>query len=111
MDEKFQITDNEREKVLKNYFRFGVDGPLDTFPSKEKRKYIVAEKIAKRFEMGKIYMEKEVNELLKQIYPDFATIRRFLIDYGFMNRSDDGVEYWVEGEQYANHYESEKGTI
>ncbi|MCM3742622.1 DUF2087 domain-containing protein [Sporosarcina luteola] len=95
MEERFQVTEIEREKVLKNYFGKGLDGPLATFPSKDKRKYIIAQEIIKRFEVGKVYLEKEINEILKEIHPDFATIRRFLIDYSFMNRSDDGKEYWI----------------
>ncbi|WP_339249315.1 DUF2087 domain-containing protein [Sporosarcina sp. FSL W8-0480] len=96
MEERFQVTEIEREKVIKNYFRKGLDGPLDTFPSKEKRKYIIAQEIIKRFEVGEVYLEKEINEILKEVYPDFATIRRLIIDYRFMNRSDDGKEYWIE---------------
>ena len=96
MEERFQVTEVEREKVLKSYFRQGLEGPLDTFPSKDKRKYIIAQEIIQRFEVGKVYLEKEINAILKEIYPDFATIRRFFIDYGFMNRSDDGKEYWIE---------------
>ncbi|WP_203247132.1 DUF2087 domain-containing protein [Sporosarcina beigongshangi] len=96
MDERFLITDEEREKVLGNYFKQGTNGPLDVFPSKEKRKYIIAQEIIKRFDVGKVYLEKEVNELLITIHDDFATIRRFLIDYRFMNRSDDGREYWID---------------
>ncbi|MCM3710161.1 DUF2087 domain-containing protein [Sporosarcina luteola] len=95
MEERFQVTEIEREKVLRNYFRKGLDGPLDTFPSKNKRKYIIAQEIINRFEVGIVYLEKEINAILKEIHPDFATIRRFFIDYGFMNRSDDGKEYWI----------------
>ena len=95
MAERFVITDKEREKVLGNYFKQGVNGPLDVFPSKEKRKYIIAQEVIKRFDIGKVYLEKEVNELLKTVHEDFATIRRFLVDYRFMNRSDDGKEYWI----------------
>ncbi|MFJ7934622.1 DUF2087 domain-containing protein [Sporosarcina sp. NPDC096371] len=95
MEERFVITDKEREKVLGNYFKQGVNGTLEVFPSKEKRKYIVAQEIIKRFDTGKVYLEKEINELLKTVHGDFATIRRFLIDYRFMNRSDDGREYWI----------------
>jgi len=96
MGERFFITDIEREKVLKNYFKQGLQGPLDVFPSKEKRKYIIAQEIIKQFEVDKIYIEKEINDLLAKIYPDFATLRRFLIDYRFMTRSDDGKQYWIE---------------
>ena len=96
MAERFLITDKEREKVLANYFMQGVRGSLDVFPSNEKRKYIIAQEVIKRFEVGKVYLEKEINELLKTVHEDFATIRRFLIDYRFMNRSDDGREYWID---------------
>ena len=89
----FIISDKEREQTLKNLFREGPDGPLDVFPSKEKRKFIVAEHLANRFEIGKAYSEREVNEILKRAYPDFATIRRFFIDYGLMERSYDGRTY------------------
>ena len=96
MEERFLITSKEREKVLGNYFKQGVNGPLDVFPSKEKRKYIIAQEVIKRFDVGKVYLEKEINELLQTVHEDFATIRRFLIDYRFMNRSDDGKEYWID---------------
>lgn len=96
MEERFFITSKEREKVLGNYFKQGVNGPLDVFPSKEKRKYIIAQEVIKRFDVGKVYLEKEINELLQAVHEDFATIRRFLIDYRFMNRSDDGKEYWID---------------
>ena len=94
----FDITESEREKVLKNYFKHGLDGPLDIFPSKEKRKYIIAQEIIKRFEVRKEYKESDVNMILKEIYLDFATIRRYFIDYRFMKRSDDGKVYWIENE-------------
>jgi len=96
LNERFTITDVEREKVLGNYFKQGLQGPLDVFPSKEKRKYIIAQEIIKQFEVDKIYIEKEINDIIAKIYPDFATVRRFLIDYRFMTRSDDGKQYWIE---------------
>ncbi|MFR2551837.1 MAG: DUF2087 domain-containing protein [Clostridioides difficile] len=40
-----------------------------------------------QFERGKKYSEKEVNQILESIYDDFATIRRYLIEYGFMSRN------------------------
>lgn len=90
---KFDITDNEREKVIKSYLS---EGKLNTFPSKEKRKYIILEYIIDSFNSDKVYTEKEVNELLKDFYFDFATIRRYLIDYKFLDRSKDGMEYRVK---------------
>lgn len=94
VDERYATTEEEKEKILSTYFKEGVEGKLDIFPSKEKRKLIVLQNITKRFEAERKYSEKEVNEILKAIYSDFATIRRYLIEYGFMDRSKDGSEYW-----------------
>lgn len=52
--------------------------------------------ILTRFTPNRQYTEIEVNTLLKSIYTDFATIRRYLIEYGFMERSKDCTEYWVK---------------
>jgi len=37
-----------------------------------------------------------VNEIIKNRYPDFVTIRRYLIEYGFMERKPNGSEYWLK---------------
>lgn len=96
VDERYAITTKEREKVLNTYFKKGVEGPLTQFPSKEKRKIIVLQQITRRFEPGKKYREMEVNEVLKPIIDDFVTVRRYLIEYGFLDRSKDCSEYWVK---------------
>ncbi|WP_413382043.1 DUF2087 domain-containing protein [Alkalihalobacillus sp. 1P02AB] len=96
VDERYITTEQEKEKILSTYFKEGVAGPLAVFPSKEKRKIIVLQQITNRFERKKVYTEKEVSEILKRIYPDFATIRRYLIEYGFMERNKDGLEYWLK---------------
>lgn len=96
VDERYAITEEEKQKVLSTYFKQGTDGRLDTFPSKEKRKLIVLQNIVNRFDFNKKYSEKEINETLKTIYSDFATIRRYLIEYGFMERSKDCTEYWIK---------------
>ncbi len=96
VDERYAITTKEREKVLNTYFNKGVDGPLTQFPSKEKRKIIVLQQIIRRFEPERKYNEMEVNEVLKPIIDDFVTVRRYLIEYGFLDRSKDCSEYWVK---------------
>lgn len=95
VDERYAITMDEKEKIISTYFKQGPNGPLDSFPSKEKRKLIVLQHMIKRFDPSKKYSEKEVNEILKTIYHDFATIRRYFIEYGFMDRNKDCSEYWV----------------
>ena len=71
-------------------------GLLKSYPSREKKKIIVLEEIMKRFEGSVIYSEKEINDILKTVYDDFATIRRALIEYGFLSRSNDCRSYWVK---------------
>lgn len=95
IDTRFAITEQENEQVLKAYFKEGPDGPLSSFPIKQKRKVIILRHIAKLFSPGKQYTEKEVNEILKRVYPDHVTIRRYLIEYGFLDRKADGSAYWI----------------
>ncbi|MCA9956597.1 MAG: DUF2087 domain-containing protein, partial [Anaerolineales bacterium] len=39
------------------------------------------------FEYGVDYPEKEVNARVEQVHPDFAELRRLMVDFGFMTRS------------------------
>jgi hypothetical protein len=88
-----EITTEERNKILTNYIKAG---KLDTFPSKVKRKIIILEYVIQQFDEDKIFTEKEINEELKDFYEDFVTIRRALVDFGFMERSSDGSQYRVK---------------
>jgi hypothetical protein len=96
VDERYAITEQEYEEILKAYFKEGPEGPLSDFPKKEKRKIVILKHIMKRFDSNKKYTEKEVNEILKQTYSDYVTLRRYLIEYGFMDRHKDGSLYWVK---------------
>ena len=51
--------------------------------------------LAGRFEPGRRYAEREVNELLADDAPDVATLRRLLVDEGFLER--DHGWYWRAG--------------
>lgn len=88
----------EHEKVIGKYFTDGAESPLKSFPTKEKHKRIVLGEIVKYFETKRNYSEKEVNAILEEVFEDYAVIRRNLIDYGFMNRVEDGSRYWLNDE-------------
>ena len=94
-----QLTENdpnkEVQKILATYFPQGTDGPLSTFPAREKRRLIVLKQIATRFSPVRVYSEKEVNSILSAIYEDHVLLRRLLIDYGLLSRRYDGSEYRV----------------
>ncbi|MDD1502810.1 DUF2087 domain-containing protein [Lysinibacillus sp. CNPSo 3705] len=96
VDERYAITVDEKEKVLATYFKNGLDGSIESFPSKEKRKIILLQYIVTKFEVGRKYNEKEINSILKPIYSDYVSIRGYLIEYGFLDRSDDCTTYWVK---------------
>lgn len=88
---------DERSRVLASFVR---DGRLIRFPAGETRKEVILGYVAERFESGRTYTEREVNALLKAFADDYATIRRALVDRGYLNRKD-GV-YWVgEGKRRA----------
>jgi len=96
VDERYAITQTEKDEVLKRYF--GKDNQLliKSFPSKEKKKIIILQKIMENFKIGKHYTEKDVNQILKRYYDDFVTVRRYMIEYGFLDRDKHGAEYWVK---------------
>jgi hypothetical protein len=96
LDDRYNVTIEEREKILKKYFPDGTDDLLKTFDLKEKQRFVVLEEIAKRFKTGSIYNEKEINEIIKTAYHDYITVRRFLIEYGFLDRKPNGSQYWLK---------------
>ncbi|WP_432662327.1 DUF2087 domain-containing protein [Wukongibacter baidiensis] len=93
VDERYAITESEKEKVIKTYVK---DGVLTTIPRKEKRKIIVLRYIAEKFKNNVKYNEKQVNNILSKIHDDYVTLRRYLIEYGFLDRSNDCSSYWVK---------------
>ncbi|PKL49067.1 MAG: transcriptional regulator [Candidatus Riflebacteria bacterium HGW-Riflebacteria-2] len=95
VDDRYKITPEENGKILKKYFPDGLDGRLATFYIKEKSKLAVLRHIAARFESGRKYTEKEVDAILKQVFDDHTTLRRYLIEYGFMGRTTDCRSYWL----------------
>lgn len=96
VDERFAITEQENAEILGSYFKQGPDGPLSEFPKKQKRKAAILRHLIQRFETGRKYSEKEINAVLEKAYPDYVTLRRYLIDYGLLDREDDGSSYWVK---------------
>lgn len=95
VDERYMTTDDESKKIIENFFISTDPLILKTFSSKEKKKIVILRTIAEQFEKDRKYSEKEVNDILKSIYGDFATIRRYLIEYGFLDRTRNGSEYWL----------------
>jgi len=105
VDDRYKVTQEDSDKLLKRLFPEGTEGPLTTFTLKEKHKLVVLREITKRFERERTYNEKEINEIIKFAYHDFATLRRYLIEYGFLDRTPDGSQYWLRQDDITNKEE------
>lgn len=77
-------------EVLSHFFRYG---RLTQIPTQRKKREIVLREIAKQFEQGKTYDEKEVNEIIHRYHEDHCTIRREMIACGILSREKE--TYWL----------------
>jgi hypothetical protein len=80
----------EDQRVLRNYIRG--ERLADVLPDGPQRMQAIARWLVTRFEIGKRYPERELNEIIKRHHPDFATLRRELVDFGLMARERE--IYW-----------------
>lgn len=87
--------DAEAKKVLYTYTS---NGHLQQIPSKEKKLLVILRWLATLFDPGRRYSEKEVNQVLSGVHPDYASLRRYLISYGYMQRQRGGGDYWLAPE-------------
>lgn len=101
LDDRYNVTEAERRKIIATYF--DENGALKECPAREKKKIVVLAVIAQNFLSDRSYSEKEVNRILGRIYADHAYIRRLLIEYGFLERTRSGSEYWRCGTQSARN--------
>lgn len=83
---------DEDKRVLVDYT---VNGRLRELPLKEKKWLVVMRWLAGKFEPGVRYTEKQVNAILTEVHDDYATLRRNLVEYGFMRRERGGGSYWL----------------
>ena len=93
LDERYEITLDDKEKVIKAYFT--EDGKLTELPKKEKKRIIILQEICKQFNPSQNYSEKSVNSIINTIFDDYVTVRRYLIEYNLMKRTEDGSVYWI----------------
>lgn len=85
--------DDTATRVLQNFL--GADGRLHTIPTKQAKLLVVLDHLAQSFEPGRTYPEAEVNEVLYRFHPDYAALRRYLVENQFLTRQDN--VYWRSG--------------
>jgi DNA-binding transcriptional ArsR family regulator len=69
--------------------RFVHNGRLLSMPAARSKRLVVLDHLAGLFEPGRRYPEAEVNRLLERYHPDYAMLRRYLVDDGFLARADE----------------------
>jgi predicted transcriptional regulator len=80
------------QKVLRDYTQ---GRQLVRLPSKRGKTQVILRWLATLFEPERLYNEAEVNEIIKAVYvEDFVSLRRDLIDMGYLRREMGGGKYW-----------------
>jgi len=83
---------NDQKKIVVQYTRD--DGSLKMIPTKSKKIIAILEYVIVSFEKNRDYNEKQVNDILEKFHPDTSALRRYMIDYGYLGRENDGSRYW-----------------
>jgi DNA-binding HxlR family transcriptional regulator len=87
--------DEEDKKVLRTYTK---DGQITDLPTKDKKCVVIMRWLATKFQPDLRYTEKQVNAILTEFFADYASLRRMLVDFGFMRRERGGGDYWLAPE-------------
>jgi hypothetical protein len=79
-------------KVLRSFVR---DGRLTRIPTARAKRLVILDRLAQEFEPGRRYPERTVNLMLGRWHADTASLRRYLVDEGFLTR--EAGDYWRTG--------------
>jgi hypothetical protein len=91
------------EEFVGRVVRLGADRGPRGFPRGARDREILMKSVTLDLDEKAIYSEREVNEHLKcwkrdvapALETDHVTLRRWLVDYGYLERKRDGSEYRV----------------
>lgn len=75
--------------------RFFKNNKLERIPKKEKDKIELFNLIIDKFDKDIEYTETEINDVLKELYLDYAILRRYMVDYKYLSRDRYGKRYFV----------------
>lgn len=78
-------SDAAADKAVRTFF----DGDrLRAVPTRRRARAAVLMHLLARFERGRDYPEREVNDILRTAHEDFPTLRRELVDYRWLRRAN-----------------------
>lgn len=83
-------SETEEERIQRNFFE---GGRLKQIPAKRSVRDVVLKILVRSFEVGRVYKESEVNDVLTGFHSDFCTLRRELIMAKLLVREKG--KYWV----------------
>ena len=86
---------NDEIEVLSRFF---VGSRLKEIPANRSKRLVILERLAQEFEPGLRYDERTVNSILQVFHPDYAALRRYMVDEALLTRAD-GI-YWRSGGRY-----------
>jgi hypothetical protein len=91
----FGMTEDE-QAILRRFF---AGRTLTEIPSNRAKRRVLLQRLALEFDVGRRYTEREVNQILHGFHPDWSTLRRYLVDEGFLDRAhvDGDDQYWRSG--------------
>jgi hypothetical protein len=84
----------ERDPAAHLRFAFVRGGRLTSLPRRTSLLAAACEFLADRFERDRLYDERDANRILADDAPDPATLRRLLVDHGWLGRTNG--TYWRE---------------
>src|SRR5256885_7096603 len=85
--------DQDGDRVLENFVDLA--GRLISIPVQHKKRLAVLKWLVEDFQPGRLSPESEVNRVISRRHPDFAALRRHLVDEELMQRRRGG--YWRTG--------------
>jgi hypothetical protein len=84
--------DRQKDAVLRTFI---VDGRLVQVPAARSKRRVILEHLSACFEPGVKYPEKAVDAILRAWHPDYASLRRYLVDEELLTR--ENAVYWRAG--------------
>ncbi len=97
-----------KQKVIDTFFE---NGKLKSIPVQHKKRWIILEKFIERFQNNRIYKEQEVNNLINELFDDYVTIRRYLVDENILTRKNNEYKLNPEYEKINKQYDSLKKSF
>lgn len=86
--------DNPEQKVLQQFID---DGKITSIPARRGKRRLVLNWLVEHFDTDTRYTEAEISERLAVYHPDYAALRRYLVEERLMQR-ENGI-YWRTTEE------------